>query len=146
MDAMDQDKTAIPRLCETPKSLGNIWRLKVNLMGAIVHGIGVYGFFDAFQWAHGASYTLSVLVHILSMLDFLPDVLYLQLDNCPGQNKNRFSIKFEIISINSKKILHFIIKINNTYYSQFSLFPWRKEILNNLHFAYKFNNRISLIK
>jgi hypothetical protein len=74
MDAMDQDKTAIPRLCETPKSLGNIWRLKVNLMGAIVHGMGVYGFVDAFQWAHGASYTLSVLVHILSLLDFLPDI------------------------------------------------------------------------
>ncbi|XP_053378566.1 uncharacterized protein LOC128548166 [Mercenaria mercenaria] len=89
MDAMDQDKTALPRLATTPKTLGNLWRVKVGLMAALVHGVGIYGFFDAYQWGHGSSYTISALVHVLLMLDSLPDVLYLQLDNCPGQNKNR---------------------------------------------------------
>ncbi|XP_053398137.1 uncharacterized protein LOC128556611 [Mercenaria mercenaria] len=94
MDAMDQDKTALPRLATTPKTLGNLWRVKVGLMAALVHGVGIYGFFDAYQWGHGSSYTISALVHVLLMLDSLPDVLYLQLDNCPGQNKNRFVLGF----------------------------------------------------
>ncbi|XP_053393596.1 uncharacterized protein LOC128555383 [Mercenaria mercenaria] len=79
---------------ETPKSLGNIWKVKSNLMGAIVHGYGLYGFFDSFQWSHGAAYTISILVQVLLLLDNIPDTLYIQLDNCPGQKKNRYVLGF----------------------------------------------------
>ncbi|XP_053385302.1 uncharacterized protein LOC123524917 isoform X2 [Mercenaria mercenaria] len=94
LDAMDQEKTSIPKMYETPKSLGNIWKVKINLMGAIVHGYGLYGFFDSFQWSHGAAYTISILVQVLLLLDNIPDTLYIQLDNCLGQNKNRYVLGF----------------------------------------------------
>lgn len=94
MDAMDQAKTSLPHFSTQSKSLSNIWRLRVHLMAAIVHGIGIFGFFDTFQWAHGSSFTISILVHVLGILQHIPDVLYLQLDNCPGQNKNKYVLKF----------------------------------------------------
>ncbi|WAR06068.1 hypothetical protein MAR_021437, partial [Mya arenaria] len=51
-----------------PKGLSSLWKVKVSLMGSIVHG--AYGFFDTFQWAHGSSFTIS------------------------GQNKNRYMLGF----------------------------------------------------
>ena len=50
----------------------------------------IYGFFDYFQWSHGSNLTISILLHSMLMLHHIPDVLYLQMDNCPGQNKNRY--------------------------------------------------------
>ncbi|WAR05594.1 hypothetical protein MAR_020963 [Mya arenaria] len=63
---MDQDKTSVPHLSTTPKSMSVLYTVKMNLMGAIAHGIGAYGFFDLFLWAHGSNYTICVgtfLVH-----------------------------------------------------------------------------------
>lgn len=70
-------------------------KLKVNLVGVIVHGIGIYVFFFyIFQWSHGSNVTISVLIHTFMMMESLPSSLYLQKDNCAGQHKNRLVLGF----------------------------------------------------
>ncbi|WAQ94150.1 hypothetical protein MAR_006621, partial [Mya arenaria] len=117
-DGMDQEKTRLPHLPTTPKSLSNAWKVQFNLMGAIAHGIGIYGFFDPFQWSHGGNYTISILCSIFGMLDSLPEVLYLQLDNCPGANKNRFVIGFLALLVQAgifKKIKLSFLMVGHTH-------------------------------
>ncbi|XP_052789179.1 uncharacterized protein LOC128223807 [Mya arenaria] len=118
LDGMDQEKTRLPHLPTTPKSLSNAWKVQFNLMGAIAHGIGIYGFFDPFQWSHGGNYTISILFSIFGMLDSLPEVLYLQLDNCPGANKNRFVIGFLALLVQAgifKKIKLSFLMVGHTH-------------------------------
>eukprot|EP00105_Crassostrea_gigas_P042039 XP_019926187.1 PREDICTED: uncharacterized protein LOC105336278 [Crassostrea gigas] len=72
-----------------------MWRLRVRLVGVIVHGIGVYAFFDLFEYSHSTNLTLSVLLSVIYMLrESLPDVFYLQMDNCARENKNRYLLAF----------------------------------------------------
>ena len=90
MDAMDQNKTMIPHFNKPPKSTDGMWKLKTHLLAAKVHGVGIYGFFDIFQWPHGSNLTITALFNILNMMkDSLPEVLYLQMNNCGRENKNR---------------------------------------------------------
>ena len=99
---MDQAKTNIPHFLFLGKFVSNMWKLRLNLMGVIVHGIGIYGFFDYFQFSHGSNLTISILIQTFMMLDRLPKTLYIQMDNCPGQNKNRcvaFSIMYSCIIV-----------------------------------------------
>ena len=57
--------------------------------GVIAHGIGHFAFFDIHQWPHGSSLTVTVLHNILKLIKEVPKVLYLQMDNCVRDNKNR---------------------------------------------------------
>lgn len=99
IDGMDQSKTQIPHFVHASKLTSSMWRLRVHLVGVILHGIGVYGFFDLFEYSHSTNLTLSVLMSIFYMLkESLPDVLYLQMDNCARKNKNRYSFTKRIIS------------------------------------------------
>lgn len=87
---MDQSKTEIPHSVYPSSLINSIWKLKTHLVGVIGRGCGIYGFFDTYQYPHGSNLTLHVLLNILYMLrDSLPDVLYLQMDNCARENKNR---------------------------------------------------------
>lgn len=95
IDGMDQSKTQIPHFVHASKFTSSMWRLRVHLVGVILHGIGVYGFFDLFEYSHSTNLTLSVLLSIFYMLkESLPDVLYLQMDNCARENKNRYVLAF----------------------------------------------------
>ena len=90
IDAMDQAKTFVPRFLNLGKSIGKMWRLKVHLIAVLIHGIGCFGFFDQFEYCHGSNLTISVLLHTLNtMRTSLPRTLYLQMDNCWRENKNR---------------------------------------------------------
>ena len=96
IDAMDQSKTTLPHFVNTPKHSDGMWKLRTHLLGAIVHGIGTYGFFDVFQYPHGSNLTVTILLQLLyGMKDSLPETLYLQMDNCGRENKNRFAITVE---------------------------------------------------
>ena len=97
IDGMDQNKTNFPHLINNTKSTHNLWRLRTHLTGVLVHtqalkGKLVYGFYDLMQLPHDCNLTIHVLLEAL--LDFsslngaLPEVLYLQLDNCFRENKN----------------------------------------------------------
>ena len=59
------------------------------------------GFMDFMQWPHDPNLTVNTLVHILSEClpamskkRSLPEKLYIQLDNCVRENKNKFVLTF----------------------------------------------------
>ncbi|XP_061171052.1 uncharacterized protein LOC133180592 [Saccostrea echinata] len=95
IDGMDQSKTSLPHFVHASKFTSTMWKLRVHLIGVIVHGIGIYGFFDLFQYSHSTNLTISILLSVLySMKDSLPDTLYIQMDNCARENKNRYLLGF----------------------------------------------------
>ena len=90
IDGMDQSKTDIPHFLYLSSLVSGMWKLRTHLIGAIVHGIGIYGYFDYYQYPHGSNLTIHVLLDVLHRnKDRLPDTLYLQMDNCGRENKNR---------------------------------------------------------
>ena len=93
---MDQSKTNLPHFGPNPsKSMNTIWRIKTHLTGVIVHGQrDAYGYFDLGQYPHDSNMTISILMNVLNAYETLPPTLYLQLDNCGRENKNRFVLAF----------------------------------------------------
>ena len=92
---MDQSKTNLPHFQQKCKQTSGFWKLKTHVTGAIVHGQGVYGYFDVCQWKHSSNMTIIILLNILFMYrDSLPEVLYLQMDNCARENKNKYVFAF----------------------------------------------------
>lgn len=89
LDGMDQAKTFAPHFVTLSKHVSAAWKLRLHVTGAVVHGVGCYGFFDKFEWPHDSNITMTVLLDILAMQTSLPPILYLQLDNCYRDNKNR---------------------------------------------------------
>jgi hypothetical protein len=61
---------------------------------AIIHGQFSAGSFDIFQYPHDSNLTCNFLLNILLHLEQIPRVLFLQLDNCWRENKNRFVFGF----------------------------------------------------
>lgn len=45
IDGMDQSKTSLPHFAQASKFTSAMWKLRVHLIGVVVHGIGIYGFF-----------------------------------------------------------------------------------------------------
>ena len=73
--------------------------MRTHITGVIVHtgdgyGKKVYAFVDTLQWPHDSNLTINVLEEVLARLHtksgILPEVLYLQMDNCFRENKNRY--------------------------------------------------------
>ena len=95
LDGMDQSKTNIPHFQQKSKQTSGNSKLKTHVTGAIVHGQGAYGYFDICEWSHSSNMTIAILMNVLYMYkDSLPPVLYLQMDNCGRENKNRFVFAF----------------------------------------------------
>lgn len=114
LDGMDQNKTNIPNLPTRPKSTQNLWRLRTHLTGGLVHtktlkGKYAYAYYDLLQWPHNCNITLNVLLRILEDLDTLPPTLYLQLDNCFRENKNKYLLAFCAYLVHKKLFK----KVNN---------------------------------
>lgn len=102
VDGMDQNKTNIPSLVRIPKSYQNLWSLRTHLTGALVHGTGSFCYFDFLQWSHDCNLTLaSVLLTLkeLSNTRILPAKLFLQMDNCIRENKNKYVFGFLLLFI-----------------------------------------------
>ena len=89
IDAMDQQKTRIPHLVPKSKVMDHVTLLKTHLVGVIVHGIWTMGYIDSFQWPHGSNLTMSIFLEILASLTHLPRKIYIEMDNCGRENKNR---------------------------------------------------------
>ena len=53
---------------------------RTHVTGAITHGYGTV-FIDAHAWPYDSNLVLNILIELLNIREFLPDVLYLQLDN-----------------------------------------------------------------
>ena len=96
---MDKAKFLIPNLLNIAKAYSSAWRLTTHLTGVLNHGREVFAFIDIFQWPHGSNLTINVLLRTLVRLQCIPNVLYLQTDNCYRENKNLFVFIFLAILI-----------------------------------------------
>ena len=95
IDGMDQHNTAVPHFVRESKSTNGAWKLLTHVTGAIVHGRGQHCYIDVKEFPHDSNLTIMVLLLILQRYsDHLPKVLYLQLDNCGRENKNKYVFAF----------------------------------------------------
>lgn len=102
VDGMDQNATNLPHLKRFNKSAANLWHLRTHVTGAIIHGHGSYAYTDLLQWPHDPNLTMNILIEILlrRIMDYigskvpLPKKLYIQLDNCNRENKNKYVLGF----------------------------------------------------
>ena len=108
LDGMDQNKTNLPHMIRVTKSCQNLWCLRTHLTGCLVHGIGVFGYFDYLQWSHDTNLTITCLMNTLmecSREKVLPRKLLLQMDNCVRENKNKYVMGF-LSYLVEKKVFH----------------------------------------
>ena len=89
IDGMDQKKTCLPHWPEEATTVSSLEKVKTHVVGARMHGIGNNAFIDCNQYPHDSNLTITVLLQSLLMMEKLPPVLYLQLDNTSRENKNR---------------------------------------------------------
>ena len=95
VDGMDNGKTAIPRLHRENKDSDELERLGTHLTGVLMHGrrvpVHAYTWYDRFPT--GSDSIVTIVCHALcetAKEGPLPPVLYLHLDNCGRENKNRY--------------------------------------------------------
>jgi hypothetical protein len=53
-----------------------------------------YAFLDLYEWPHDANLIANIMLLIFNQEKPLPPVLYLQLDNCFRENKNKYMLGF----------------------------------------------------
>ena len=102
LDGMDQNATNLPHLKRFNKSAVNLWHMRTHITGVIIHGHGSYAYTDLLQWPHDPNLTMNILTRVLlrrfleliNSNSHLPKKLYLQLDNCMRENKNRHVLGF----------------------------------------------------
>ena len=121
IDGMDQSKTNIPHLLHTTKSTQNLWRLRTHLTGVLVHtkssrGKVAYGFYVILQFPRDCNLTIHALLKALADLCCsgkpLPRVLYLQLDNCFREDKNKYFFSFCSLLV-QRKLFQKVIFMQN---------------------------------
>ena len=108
VDGMDQSKTNLPNTKHIAKSTSSLWRLRTHVTGVIMHTKAsyaklVYCFVDLIQYPHDSNLTLTVILNVLvdfvKINSYLPEVLYLQMDNTCRENKNRFVLTFSAVLV-----------------------------------------------
>jgi len=96
---MDQSKLQIPQFARISKACSELYRLRTHLSGVLDHGHQPLAVIDLFQWPHDSNYAINILVYALTRREYLPDILYLQLDNCYRENKNQYMFSFLAILV-----------------------------------------------
>ena len=134
---MDQSKTSIPHFARQSKQTSQMANIKTHLTGVLVHGVqDAWGFLDCDQWPHASNLTINVLINILSMYENLPPILYIQLDNCYRENKNKYVIGFCCLLVELgvfEKIKIGFLMVGHTHedvdqlFSRFSMYLNRKD-------------------
>lgn len=76
--------------------------LFVFVLGVINHGREVLAFIDVQQWGHDSNFTINIILRTLRRMDYIPDVLCLQMDNCWRENTNQFVIIFLAVLVKHK--------------------------------------------
>ena len=99
IDGMDQAKLLLPQLCNLIKAFSDAYKLRTHLTGVLDHGQQPFCVLDLFQWPHDSNLTLNVLLLVLERRAHIPDILYLQMDNCFRENKNQYIISFLAVLI-----------------------------------------------
>ncbi len=109
IDAMDQKKTAIPKINNSSKKFSEVEQMTISLMGVIIHGHdpGAIVYPVTPQFAKDGSLVMQILLNTLKKVRESrgaakwPKTLFLQLDNASNQNKNRavFSVLSALVQI-----------------------------------------------
>ena len=98
IDGADTSSFMIPHLSERSHVSDMTTKVKMHVLGCIVHGADTYAYTCPPHIAQGHNITIQVLFYvlldILSKMGSLPPVLFLQLDNTTKQNKGRFLMAF----------------------------------------------------
>ena len=115
---MDQAKTALPHFTVKDKSTANLWTLRTHITGALTHSTAPFGksshiFINTADVPSDSNLTLNVLMYTLEsyvhQFNRLPEVLYLQFDNCWRENKNQYVLMFAWLLVEMgivKKVRH----------------------------------------
>ena len=76
------------------KAMSNKQQVKVQVTGVLTHGHGSFVYLQYGQYSCDSNQTITVLVKCLQEISPLPEVVYIQMDNCSGQNKNKYVLAF----------------------------------------------------
>jgi len=108
IDDMDNSKSLLPRNMEPGKKLSGCYKIPTKLTGTITssghfpNGRKVAFYYNHDEFPNGSNKLITVLIRLLhSFLDefkFLPRHLYISLDNCFKENKNRSGSRVEVIN------------------------------------------------
>ena len=110
-DGMDQHTTNIPSVRRITKAMSPLTTVGTHLVGSIIHNRQaqnekeIYGSFDYYQYPHDSNLTMTVLLEVLvrwSENFDLPPILYLQFDNCVGENMNRYMFALLALLVEEK--------------------------------------------
>ena len=69
------------------------------------HGKVAFAFVDLLQWPHDSNLTVTTILNMVVEADKicpLPEKLYLQLDNTPRENKNKYVLAFCALLVKEK--------------------------------------------
>ena len=99
IDGMDHSALATPKLARVDKTLAGVEKIETHLTGVLVHGREpnalCYTWADCFP--SGSDVVATVMLDTFAKLqekEELPPKLYLWLDNCWRENKNRSTYCF----------------------------------------------------
>ena len=110
-DGIDQHFTNIPSVRRITKAMSALTTVGTHLVGSIIHNRQaqnekeIYGSFDYYQYPHDSNLTMTVLLEVLvrwSENFDLPPILYLQFDNCVGENMNRYMFALLALLVEEK--------------------------------------------
>ena len=91
LDGMDQRKSEMPFIAEESKQLASCSKIKNHIIGVLVNDAEFYVIRHYDHWAGDPNMTISVLFQAIRKLKKpWPPNLYIQLDNCIKENKNKY--------------------------------------------------------
>ena len=76
----------VPRtLLSNDKAMSNKQQVKVQVTGVLTHGHGSFVYLQYGQYSCDSNQTITVLVKCLQEVSPLPEVVYIQMDNCSAE-------------------------------------------------------------
>lgn len=102
VDGMDQSKLMLPHLINMSKAYSGAFKLRTHLTGVLGHGTNPLFLLDLFQWPHDSNLTMNALWHALLRRERIPDICFLQMDNCYRENKNQYVFLFLALLIKAE--------------------------------------------
>ena len=101
VDGADQAKFRVLKSVETPKSVQGLWRPKMKVVGAWAHGCELAFNFVEEDMPHNNNLTMEILMQSLDRIlrnladgERFPCHLWVQMDNCQGDNKSGHMCKW----------------------------------------------------
>lgn len=98
IDGMDQHKTRLPRMVLKPKSMASLKAMKTHVTGVLLHGHNPRAsvFVSTPSTKNDSNLTIECLMRTLMAAQDIHtcDVVYVQMDNCVRDNKNKYVFSF----------------------------------------------------